>query len=212
MLAILGCSRSQGAMGQAAQSVSLQDAAAIRIDSGSIAIELVSADIDEMEVRYDKKWGIGTQSGVSIDQDKDEIDIKVESTLARIGRKPKLEVRIPSEYEGKLFLNSSSGRVTVTRFENNHIAVRTKSGQVSLDFAQFHSDVHVSTGSGNVQINLNASEPDINFHAKTVSGNYMITIPIQKDAKQSKSQIAGKLGNGTYEVDINTTSGDINVQ
>lgn len=205
-----GCN--QGANEQDIQSIPLNDSSAIHIDSGSIAIELESAEIDDMEIRYDKKWGLAVKSGISSVQDADEINIRVESPLARIGRKPKLLVRIPSGYQGKIFVNSSSGRVTATQFENNHIEVNTKSGNVSLDFAQFHSDVHVSTTSGNIQLKLNTNEPDLNLRAKTGSGKYIVSIPIQNDSKQSRGQISGKSGKGTYEVDISTTSGDITVQ
>ncbi|GIP31787.1 DUF4097 family beta strand repeat-containing protein [Paenibacillus sp. J2TS4] len=211
MLVVSGCDQG-GSKEHAAQSIPLNDAMVVNIHSGSIAIELESAEIDDIEIRYDKQWGLAAKSGVSIDQDGDEINIRIESPLAGIGRKPRLLVRIPAEYEGEIYVNSSSGRVTANQFENKHIAVNTKSGHVSLDFAPFHSHVHVSTTSGNIQLKLNTSEPDINFHAKTGSGKYFLSIPIQNDSTQNHSPIEGKLGEGTYEIDVNTTSGNITVK
>lgn len=210
MLATSGCA--QGSGEQSVQSIAIDQAKLIQIHNGSIAVELESADIQEMEVQYGKKFGLATPGGVSIDQHGEEISIQINSPLASIGQKPKLLVRIPSSYEGDLRVDSSSGNVTFTRFKNKDVTVDTKSGNVKFDFAQFRSNVHVSTVSGDVQLKFNTKEPDVQIRTKTVSGKYSISVPIQEDYKQNNGLITGKSGKGTYELDIVTTSGNITLQ
>lgn len=132
--------------------------------------------------------------------------------LFGIGRKPTLQVHIPSEYTGEIIVNSSSGNITATQLNGENIRLDTKSGNVSIEFAEFQSNVFITTTSGNVKLNLNTEEPDLRFHSKTASGRQTVTLPMKIDQNQSKNEISGRLGTGAYEIEIKTTSGDISVQ
>lgn len=207
MLIMAGCAKQLDG-----HRVSLENVEVIHIQAGSTKVELKSVETKFVEVAFDDKLGIAINSGVSVEKGDKEIQIEVNNMLFGIGRKPTLQVHIPSEYTGEIIVNSSSGNITATQLNSENIRLDTKSGNVSIEFAEFQSNVFITTTSGNVKLNLNTEEPDLRFHSKTGSGRQTVTLPIKTDQNQSKNEISGRLGTGAYEIEIKTTSGDISVQ
>lgn len=211
MLMILtGCGNGNGQANDT--NLSLLDVETIKINHGSIKLELESSDQDTIEVMYDKSYGLSLDSGVSIRNQNREITIDANNRMVGIGRKPGLIVRIPSDYNGNIIINGSSGNMNASNFKGDHLEINTKSGNVSVDFSEFHSDTYIKTVSGNVEMNLNTEEPDVRFRSETGSGRQTVVLPLKGNDQQNHKKIEGESGKGTYEIQIKTTSGDIRVQ
>lgn len=194
------------------QRVSLQDIEALYIDHGSNKLILESADIEALEVSL---LLFDNGPGLVIDKGRNNIKISIKSDLARlfkIGRMPQLKVRVPFDFRGKMIIDGSSGSVTATDLKTESIVVTGTSGNVSLDFADFYSDVRVSTTSGNVKLFLNAEEPDVTLNLNSKSGRQSIGILLEEDAQLKKGKTGGKAGSGIHHIDIKTSSGNISVQ
>lgn len=195
------------------KNISLQDVETIKINHGSIRLELESSDEDSIEVMYDKSYGLSIDSGVSIRNHDGEITIDVNKRLVGIGRKPGLIVRIPSVYNGNIITNGSTGKMNASSFKGDHIEINTKSGNVTVDFSEFHCNTYITTVSGNVELNLNTNEPDLRFRSTTVSGRQTVVLPLTSNNHQkSHKEMEGVSGKGTYEIEVKTTSGNISVQ
>jgi len=201
----------EGGEGEDIQMASLKDIDSIYIDNGSIDIDVVSADIDELEASlllYDNGSGIVMAKG------KQKLTIRLKNDITRlfkIDRMPHLEVRIPTEFKGEIIVNGSSGSVVGKELQTHNLQVNGKSGNVKLDFLHFHSEVHVTTTSGNVDISLNEEDPDATLLLKSNSGRRSVGI-VLNDYQQSKKETKGTSGTGVYEVQLETSSGNISLK
>ncbi|MCM3342559.1 DUF4097 family beta strand repeat-containing protein [Paenibacillus sp. MER TA 81-3] len=193
------------------QSVSLKDIDILQVDHGSVKLNVESADIDSLEASlllYDNG------PGIVMDKSKRKIKIRLKndvSRLLKIGQMPQLQVRIPSDYMGQVVVDGSSGSVTARELETHSLQITGKSGNISLDFAKFHSDIRVSVTSGNVKVSLNEVNPDVSWILQSGSGRRSITIPLE-DHRQNNRKTEGQSGSGSYEVHLKTSSGNISVQ
>ncbi|MEK4091988.1 MULTISPECIES: DUF4097 family beta strand repeat-containing protein [unclassified Viridibacillus] len=193
------------------QMASLKDIDSIYIENGSIDIDVVSADIDELE-SYLHLYDNGP--GIEMEEGEQKITIRLKNDITRlfkINRMPHLEVRIPTEFKGEIIVNGSSGSIVGKDLQTHNLQVNGKSGSVKLDFLHFHSEVHVTTTSGNVDISLNEDEPDATLLLKSNSGRRSVGI-VLNDNQQSKKETKGTSGTGDYEVQLETSSGNISLK
>lgn len=190
---------------------SLDDIETLHIDHGSTKLFIESADIESLEATlrlYDNGPGMVT------DRSKQQLDIRLKSDVTRIlnlGRQPQLHVRIPLNYKGQVILEGSSGTVTGSDLQTHNLTVTGKSGNINLDFAEFHSDVRVKNSSGNISLTLQDENPNVHWLLQTGSGRRSISIPIE-DLQESNRKTEGHSGSGAYEVNLKTGSGNISVQ
>ncbi|MEX3623122.1 DUF4097 family beta strand repeat-containing protein [Viridibacillus arvi] len=112
-----------------------------------------------------------------------------------------MEVRIPNGFKGEIIVNGSSGSIVGKDLQIHDLQVNGKRGSVKLDYLHFHSEVHVTTTSGNVGNSLNKDEPDATLLLKSNSGRRSVGIVID-DIQQSKKETKGTSGTGDYEVQL----------
>ena len=193
------------------QMASLKDIDSIYIENGSTNIDVVSAEIEELEaylLLYDNGPGVVMEKG------KQKLTIRLKNDISRlfkIDRMPHLEVRVPNEFKGKIIVKGSSGNVVGKDLQTHDLQVNGSSGNVKLGFLDFHSEVHVTTTSGNVDIALNEDEPDATLLLKSNSGRRSVGI-VLKDKQQSKKETKGVSGTGDYDVQLETSSGNISLK
>ena len=206
VLFLVGCATGGG---NKKETTDLNKIEAIYIDHGSTNVHIKSVNQSQLEASH---------SRLIIDQKqgKKELSIKIKKSVFQIGPKlnfnKNLHVNIPKDYKGKIFINGGSGNITSEGLETEHIEATTKSGNISLEFADFHSDVFAKTASGNVELLLHEKEePDIQLTTKTASGQQSISVPLSVKHGDKKG-IEGKAGAGLYQVDIETASGNITLQ
>lgn len=192
------------------QIASLKDIDTILIDYGSTNVNIVSADIDHLEVSM-----LLHDNGpsIAIDKEKHKVTIQQKKDLIRlfkIGKKPQLEVRIPIEFTGEIILDGSSGDVLGENLQAHNIRVNGSSGKVELDFLQFKSNINVKTTSGNINVFLNEEEPDATLHLKSSSGRHSVGYALE-NVQQSRKETRGTIGNANYEIKLETSSGNISL-
>lgn len=192
------------------QIASLKGIDTILIDYRSTNVNIVSADIDQLEVSM-----LLHDNGpsIAIDKEKHKVTIQQKKELIRlfkIGKKPQLEVRIPIEFTGEIILDGSSGDVFGENLQTHNIRVNGSSGKVELDFLQFKSNIHVKTTSGNINVFLNEDEPDAILHLKSSSGRHSVGFALE-NVQQSRKETRGTTGNANYEIKLETSSGNISI-
>lgn len=193
------------------QMTSLKDIDSIYIDNGSINVDVVSAEIDELEASVLLQ---DNGPGIVMDKGRKKLTIRVENDISRLfklDRMPQLEVRIPSEFKGEIIVDGSSGNVVGKELQTHNLQIKASSGNVELDFLHFHSEVYVTTTSGNVEISLNEDEPDATVLLKSKSGSRSVG-SILNNQQQSKKETKGTSGNGDYKVQLETSSGNISLK
>ncbi|MDF9761377.1 DUF4097 and DUF4098 domain-containing protein YvlB [Peribacillus simplex] len=193
------------------QMASLKDIDSIHIDNGSINVDVVSADIDELEASLLLQ---DNGPGIVMDKGKQKLTIQVKNDISRlfkVDRMPQLEVRIPSEFKGEIIVDGSSGNVVGKELQTHNLQVKASSGNVKLDFLHFRSEVHVTTTSGNVDVSLYEDEPDATLLLKSNSGRRSVGI-VLNDHQQSKKETKGTSGSEDYEVQLETSSGNISLK
>ncbi|MCJ1907562.1 DUF4097 family beta strand repeat-containing protein [Planococcus ruber] len=152
-------------------------------------------------------------SDVEIDNSLKQLSISLDSNTARLfnlTKMPKLEIKIPDYYEDLIVLNGSSGNVFGKNLGKNKIRVNTSSGNIKLEFAKINNDVDLSTTSGNASIVLDEKEPDLHLLITTNSGRQSINLLLNEVYRNNKG-LEGTLGNASNKIEINTSSGNINL-
>lgn len=205
MILLTGCNFNQE---EVVHSIDLDGIDTIYIDHGSENIHLISVEQSNLEVLHSNK-------NIDVSEKANEVSISMEKRIFNIGPQINLNtqllVKISKDFTGKVIINGTSGNVTSEDLETTNIEVNEKSGNVTLDFKDFHSDVNITTSSGNVVVSLNTIQPDIELQTKTASGLQTITVPIDIE-KQNDKSIEGKANEGTYFIGIKTASGNISIR
>ena len=192
------------------QTMSIAGIESLNIDHGSTSLIVESADIDSIEA----SWLNINGPGIIVDEEGDQINIRLKSDLSNIiniGKMPQLSVRLPNTYEGKVSIEGSSGNANVKNLQSQKLSIIGKSGKVTLDYPKINHDIHVSVKSGNVVVNLEDKGSNANWLLESGSGKRSVNIPLD-DSKQSKRKTEGKTGDGSFKVEIKTTSGNITIK
>lgn len=193
------------------QTISLADIDLLHIDHGSTTLEVESADIDSLEATLLMKHN---GPGVVIDEGKEKIKIRLKSDIKRmlnIGKMPKLLIRIPNNYEGIVTIGGSSGNVKINNLNAPKLDIKGSSGNVSLDYLEINSDIHVSIKSGNLLLNLEDKDPNVQWLLQSGSGRQSVAIPLD-NRQQSNRKTQGQTGDGRFNVQLQTASGNITIQ
>lgn len=205
MILLTGCNFNQE---EVVHSIDLDGIDTIYIDHGSENVHLISVEQSNLEVLHSNK-------NIDVSEKANEVSISMEKRIFNIGPQINLNtqllVKISKDFTGKVIINGTSGNVTSEDLETTNIEVNEKSGNITLDFKDFHSDVNITTLSGNVVVSLNTIQPDIVLQTKTASGLQTITVPIDIE-KQNDKSIEGKANEGTYFIGIKTASGNISIR
>ncbi|MEI3598601.1 MULTISPECIES: DUF4097 family beta strand repeat-containing protein [unclassified Oceanobacillus] len=191
------------------EKINLEEIEKIFIKNGSQKLSLISTNSNELKVSSGKK-------DVEISTNGSEITLKPKQQLVQIGPRfnqhSELIVEIPSEYNGQVIVDGSSGDVTAEGLELVDLIVNSKSGSIKLDFTKIDSNIEVDTVSGNVEVILNNNQSNINLKAQTTSGNQVIAIALDEIINQSNKNFEGRSGDGSLSVNILTVSGNITIK
>ncbi|TQR41690.1 DUF4097 family beta strand repeat-containing protein [Paenibacillus popilliae] len=204
MLFLSACSSYQE---NAAHAVSLKGIENIHIDHGSTTLIVESADIESLEA-------ISNGPEIVIDKEKDNIKIRLKSdirNIVNIGKMPQLSVRIPNSYKKKVTLDGSSGNVKITNLCTQKLDIKGSSGNVSLDYVKINSDINISVKSGSILLNLEDKDSNINWLLQSGSGRRAMGIPLN-NSQQNNRKTQGQTGDGSFNVNLQTTSGNITVK
>ena len=164
-----------------------------------LKIETVSSDTSVSNLKVDK-FSFSAVSG----------DFKGESLFASDLRLNSISGDISlKEYKGDININNVSGDVVLEGGrQNDNIEAVTVSGEVYIE-QEDPSNMNIRTISGGVEINLSE---DARFYLKvtTVSGDIETKFPI-KVISSSRRDLEGVVGSDEKEINLSTTSGDIDI-
>lgn len=193
------------------QSMKLEGIDRLYIDHGSTPVHIESAEVEALEAFLSIDRG---NSGIVMTPKNKELKIQLKSDIRRIiniGRKPWLTIRVPMNFEGEVLLSGSSGNVKINDLQASKLNIDSKSGNVSMDYQQINQDIRVSVYSGNVILNLRDKDSNVKWRLKSGSGRRSVAIPWDERQDKQKST-EGLTGNGSYEVYIETRSGNISIK
>ncbi|HKD80479.1 MAG TPA: DUF4097 family beta strand repeat-containing protein [Candidatus Angelobacter sp.] len=128
---------------------------------------------------------------------------------------------------GDVVANTGSGNIEVRQNAGGSVKAQTGSGNIRLfgvkgglraqaGSGDIHaegeptSDWHLFAGSGNVTLKV-PSQASFNIDARSSSGSLKVNHPFTMQGSLSHNHIQGKVGNGGVLVDLQTGSGDIQV-
>ncbi|WP_243764063.1 DUF4097 family beta strand repeat-containing protein, partial [Bacillus sp. XF8] len=114
-------------------------------------------------------------------------------------------------YRLSQFRNLCNRTVVGKELQTHNLRVNGSSGNVKLDFLHFHSEVYVTTTSGNVDVSLNGDEPDAELLLKSNSGRRSVAFVLDNH-QQGKKETKGTSGSGDHKVQLETSSGSISLK
>ena len=109
-------------------------------------------------------------------------------------------------------LSSVSGNIEMLSIKGD-VAVKTTSGDITLDYAEFSGSADIESTSGDVYMTLPGSA-GFNLEARSTSGKISCKFPIRlsgADTGGSRNSISGDVGNASHSIKVKTVSGDITI-
>jgi lia operon protein LiaG len=181
-----------------------------------------------LEIQVPKQYrgslNMNTSSGdVQIDdQILSELNVETSSGTIRLGSVQAVAITMDSSSgdqtaEGMIAksseMTSSSGEIRVTGLEGG-TRVESSSGDITLRCTAFTADMDVRSSSGDVELYL-TEEAEFRVEAKTSSGDIDCAFPVTlngEDGETRRNRLNGKVGGGTHQVVVQTSSGDITIR
>ncbi|WP_152392917.1 DUF4097 family beta strand repeat-containing protein [Paenibacillus guangzhouensis] len=193
------------------RTISLKEVDILHIDHGSTTVIVESANIESLEASLLMNHN---GPGIVIDEGNQKVKIRLKSDIRRmlnIGKMPQLSIRIPTHYEGKVTIDGSSGNVKIRNLSTRKLDITGTSGNISLDYLKINSDINVSVKSGNILLNLADKFSNINWFLQSGSGRRSVAIPLD-NRQESNRKLQGQTGDGSFNMQLQTTSGDITIK
>ncbi|WP_159883409.1 DUF4097 family beta strand repeat-containing protein [Paenibacillus puerhi] len=108
-------------------------------------------------------------------------------------------------------IEGSSGSVKIKNLNTNKLDIKGSSGNVSLDYLEINGDINVSIKSGNLLFNLEDKDSNIHWLLQSGSGRRSVAIPLE-NRQQNNRKTQGQTGDGSFNVQLQTTSGNITIK
>jgi len=194
------------------------------INVGDIIIQ--ADDGDEVRIQATKHaWGRDSQQAegylddfrVEIQQPTTgEVEIKTEipARLRRIGRTPKVDLKITVPYKTDLKAVVNVGELEVTGVEGA-FDIESNVGDVTLRNVRFVDDSQITSQVGDIELRLPA-EVAFTFRAESNVGDIRVDFPIQNERSERKvvgGSVQGEIGTSpTAYVELEANTGNINIR
>jgi len=110
-------------------------------------------------------------------------------------------------------MTSSSGDIRAKDLRGG-ARVESSSGDITLRYGQFDSDLEVRSSSGDVELYL-TDKAEFLVEARASSGDIECAFPVTlsgADSEMSRNRLYGTVAEGTHRVAVRTSSGDITIR
>jgi lia operon protein LiaG len=110
-------------------------------------------------------------------------------------------------------LTSTSGDVRVGDLQGG-AKVKSSSGEITLSYLEFNADLGVRSSSGDVKLFLTEAA-QFRLEARASSGDISCEYPVTlagASSEMSRNKVIGTVGDGTHQVVVQTSSGDIAIR
>lgn len=111
----------------------------------------------------------------------------------------------------QLDIHSSSGDLRLEDFTGK-LEGDTSSGNALITYKEFAQDIEYSTQSGDITVDFNGEPIDADFDLSCSSGDVSMNFDLDDTQKEKENQVSGTKGDGTFEVNLHASSGDITVK
>lgn len=127
-------------------------------------------------------------------------------------------------------IKSSSGDINMRDIETNQLKIRSSSGDLRLEdfkgelegnsssgdvviiYKEFKSDLDYKTQSGDLTVDFNGEAIDADFDLDCNSGDVSMNFDLDDVEKEKDNEVRGTKGEGTYQVKLRASSGEITVK
>lgn len=211
------------------KNISIENVNSIVIGSEFIDVKIFAVDRADILVKYYGEMKSDVVPKLNIIKVAKRVLINLENPNSYYTVKESdvvLEIFVPKEYENDISATTTSADIKVDEILAKEIKlasvsgdvevekcvgsydIRTTSGDVDLDIEEDGGDIKIEAVSGDVSIKL-YYEPNYKIKAKTTSGDVKSNfyIPVEID----KSNFDFQIGDGRYQMNIETISGDIKI-
>ncbi|MBI9011061.1 MAG: DUF4097 family beta strand repeat protein [Clostridiales bacterium] len=183
----------------------------VKSTSGKIAIDLLRVeDLD-----------ISSISGSINIEDIKANDVTLSTTSGSISvRKVESDELKMSSISGKLkieemkaddvYLDTTSGSVIVSNAENEAMDIKTLSGRIEYTLEEQKGDIKLNSTSGDVDLEIKRN-PNGKLDLRSTSGDVNCAYEVSDVSVKKDNKLKGTVGNGKYDIEIKTISGDIDV-
>jgi len=113
------------------------------------------------------------------------------------------------DIKGDLAANTGSGSIRVTGLRGG-LQAHTGSGRIEVD-GQQTGRWDLQTGSGGIDIHL-PRDAGFELNAHTGSGGVSVGYPLTMQGRIGRHDVAGKVGNGQYALNVRTGSGHVRIE
>lgn len=183
----------------------------IKSTSGKIVIDLLR--VEELDVST-------ISGGINIEDLKGN-DVTLRTTSGKISvRKVVSDELKMNSISGKLeieeikaddvFLDTTSGSIIVSNAENDTMDISTLSGRIEYTLEEQKGDIQLNSTSGDVDLEIKKN-PNGKLDLRSTSGDVNCTYEVSDVSVKKDNKLKGTVGNGKYDIEIKTISGDINV-
>lgn len=105
---------------------------------------------------------------------------------------------------------ASSGDITLKNNEGN-MNIVTSSGTIEIDNEKLSGDIFAEASSGDVNVSFVEKPTSVAVEFRGSSGEGRIDLDGINFEENSENKIIGQIGNGEFEIKVNTSSGDFNL-
>lgn len=107
---------------------------------------------------------------------------------------------------------TSSGYVTLKNTESENASITTKSGEVNISGLGEQTNTSVSTGSGDIGITYEVQPESLSFKISSGSDDISVKFTDASYTTETSACKQGRLGDGSYNLSVNSNSGTVVVR
>ena len=191
--------------------------------SGSLLVETASGDVEAQDVHCGRNLSLSSRSGdiaVTDGSAGTRATAQTQSGGVRLTRLRAEQVQVETvsgnatlrEVSGALTLKTVSGTVDASGLNSAAVSLNTVSGDARLSFAApFSGSVAGTTVSGDITLSL-WDNSDTRVDMTTTSGDLSCALPLADREGDGTRHLAGKLGEGTGSLKLQSVSGDLKIE
>ncbi len=185
----------------------------LSIKTSSTAVKVDSLDFRNFTLHTSsgglKAEGLKAEN-ISITSSSGTIDIGKIDAKSLVMKGSTSSITIDECISDEVRIVASSGNVTLNRFDGD-LDVKVSSGTVRIAYKDFENrHVHVETRSGNMTLELPQSA-EFALDAKTSTGKILCDFPIVMAGNSGRTKMQGKVGTKQNQVSIRVTTGNISI-
>jgi len=107
-------------------------------------------------------------------------------------------------------LSTTSGKIRVVNAENDAMKIKSLSGRIEYTLEEQKGDIQINSTSGDIDLEIKKN-PNATLDLRSTSGDVECLYKVSDVDVKKDNKLIGTVGNGKYEIELKTISGDINV-